>query len=1279
MRPVLLLFLCVLLASLPNAHAQATWENRTAAAGIGGILNDVAWGNGLFVAVGTNTAFGLIHSSPDGITWANHTQTANIGGILNGVAFGDGRFVAVGTNTAFGLIASSTNGTSWTNHTSATSVGGILHDVAFGNGVWVAVGETGGPGVIVTSTNGTTWTNRTSTANVAGILNAVTFADGKFVVVGTNGSLVVFATSTNGTNWNVHTSTAAIGGVAYDVIHDGTQFIATGDGTPSGGSTIAHVLTSPDGISWTSRTSAAGIGGIGYGLGSGGGTTVMVGRTGGPGIIATTTNGTNWSNLTVASQAPGDLHGVARGTSRWVAVGTNNVNGVVMTSDAAGGGATPVFFDDVIEVSSTGGSFPAAVSAGAGVTWTVTKTAGWITLGGASGTGNGSVTVNVQSNNSAEARTATLTVGADTLRVNQSGAPLNAPVLDGFYMTDTGVVSLSWNQIFVAGGYQLERRINPDGPFAQIAQPAPASATSVNDSNISGGVRYDYRVRAVAGQLNSDWSNIVTVGAPPDIPGNLAATARNASQIQLTWTDVSGEQGYLIYRETEDGSFFDQIARVPANEVRYIDSGLEPSRTYRYQIEAESEVFGRTSPPASATTAVEARSIEWSKAENASARGYYGVAIGNGTAVLVGAEGRVTTSPDLVVWTEKTPPGAKTLRAITFAQNRFVTVGDSGVIFGSTDGATWSPATSPTTQNLVGIAFSQNLWVAVGEGGALLTSPDATAWTSQTSPAAAGFANVFAGGSKFVAIEDTGRFLTSDNGLTWRQTRAGAPPDATPPFFWTRTAGAFGGNAYSVVGPNSYHSFGPNAETWSEQNDSRNHYFEAVAYGAGKFVAVGINGSTGSSTTGQGYLSGPIQETTLRCIAYGFNKFVAAGERGLIATSTSGTAWTTAQQPEGTEANLTTVVPGNGQLVVFGEGDLASVTMRNRFDGAGWIVQPFTVAGIEFIPRVNDAIYAAGQYVAVGAEGIISTSPDGQTWTTRRTRQPGVFNDNFYGIAAGQNRLIVGGGNDPLMRSDDAGVTWTAIPGLPNQFTAWNLTYGPRWVSHFGGSGSVRMNYSDDGLTWKPGLITGSGGNASTLTFGGLDGEPLHVAAGAQFGGGSPQAMLSWDGRNWNAVEAVGIDSYIEAIAYGSGVFVAVSQNGSRVWASLDGTHWEPAPAGFLPAQIGGFRDVAYFQGSFYAVGTAGLILRLDISSSAGPPVVTPADVEIVNLGGTFRLRWPSSIGLKYQVLGRANPATGTWTPAGNSMSGTGGILEFNASPPAGEKSWFWIVVTSLE
>jgi hypothetical protein len=67
--------------------AGTTWTLRN----LGNPLGGVAYGNGLFVAVGWN---GAILTSPDGVTWTQ--RTSGTGNGLNGVAYGNGRFVAVG-------------------------------------------------------------------------------------------------------------------------------------------------------------------------------------------------------------------------------------------------------------------------------------------------------------------------------------------------------------------------------------------------------------------------------------------------------------------------------------------------------------------------------------------------------------------------------------------------------------------------------------------------------------------------------------------------------------------------------------------------------------------------------------------------------------------------------------------------------------------------------------------------------------------------------------------------------------------------------------------------------------------------------------------------------------------------------------------------------------------------------------------------------------------------------------------------------------------------------
>lgn len=1255
--------------------AQSTWTDRTAGAGIGGILHDVAFGNGAFVAVGTNTSAALVYSSPDGVVWSDRTAALGRGGILNGVTFANGRFVAVGTNTAAGLFASSTDGAVWTDHAPSPGIGGVFNAVAYGNGVWVAVGQTGSLAAIATSPDGTTWTARTTTAGVGGDLKGITFANGKFVAVGTNGSLVVLATSTNGQSWSVHTSTNGIGGVANDVTFDGAQFIATGDGTPGFGSTTALILTSVDGISWTNRTAGAGLGGIGHGIASGGGTTVVVGRTSAAGLLATSIDPVTWANLSSVVAAPGDLNAVVRGDHAWVAVGTNTASGVVVTSPtgAGGSGSGAVFVDDALAVPNTGGSFTVAVTAGAGVSWTATTASDWISLGSPTGTGDGSFSAFVQFNVSAETRAGSILVGADTLPVNQVGTPLQVPRPTASFDTNTGAIELRWNFISSTEGYEIERRIGPNGAFVPWMTLNDRAVTTVSDPDPVGAREYAYRIRSIAGSQASAWSETVVVSTPPDIPGGLTATSRNASQIELTWNDVSGETGYLLYRANGDETFFRIVARLDPDETTFIDSGLDPSTPYQYQIEAESSrSFGRRSGAVTATTETQTRSIVWDRAESVGARDYYGIAAGAGVAVAVGSQGRTTISSDGWSWTEVTPTTRRTLRAVDFGGGHFVAVGDRGTILHSSDGSVWTAASSMVSEDLSGVAYFAGTWYAVGLEGALLTSTDGLNWSSGPRPAQAGFVDIFAG-DRLVATEETGRVVMSEDGTSWVASRAEVPPETTEPFFWTRTAGAFGGGAYALVGPNSYHSSSADALSWVEHAGGSFNYYEAVAYGADRFVAVGLNGRTGSSQTGAGYVSGLDADESLFAITHAFGHFIAAGARGLIVASPDGFTWTKQQDPEGTAATLTTVAAGGGRLVAFGSLDFGAVSVRNAGDGNGWIEADFSVPGLQFDPQVWDATYVNGQFIAVGSEGLIATSPGGETWTVQRTAAQDAFGDSLRSVAGDNSQLLVGGGVDGLLRSTDAAGTWSPVPDLPNSFTPWNLAYGARWVGQFGGAGTLRLHSSVDGLVWNTAIVVGQGGNVSTLVAGTLQGEPLHLGVGTDFSGASPEALVSWDGRNWRAREALGVDGPVDALAYGANLFVAVGRGGAYVWASLDGVTWEPAPAGFLPEVVdlqGGFRDIVYADGQFYAVGFGGLIAELNISASdfalAIPTVTTTLSPT------TLRLSWPGSAAYTYQVLERSELDSGSWTPVGAVIAGADGTLsvDITLSPASGRRFW---------
>jgi hypothetical protein len=92
-------------------------------------VNDVAYGNGRFIAVSQN---GGIYSSDDGADW---DEVISPGGpVLSGVCYGSDRFVAVG---AAGTIKWSLSGASWTTATAPKETGSLIA-VAYGSGTFVA-------------------------------------------------------------------------------------------------------------------------------------------------------------------------------------------------------------------------------------------------------------------------------------------------------------------------------------------------------------------------------------------------------------------------------------------------------------------------------------------------------------------------------------------------------------------------------------------------------------------------------------------------------------------------------------------------------------------------------------------------------------------------------------------------------------------------------------------------------------------------------------------------------------------------------------------------------------------------------------------------------------------------------------------------------------------------------------------------------------------------------------------------------------------------------------
>src|SRR5689334_7537856 len=73
---------------------------------------------------------------------------------------------------------------------------------------------------------------------------------------------------------------------------------------------------------------------------------------------------------------------------------------------------------------------------------------------------------------------------------------------------------------------------------------------------------------------------------PPNPPRQLRASAVSLFEIDLSWTDTSGnEDGFKIERST-DGIHFTQIAQVLANTSTFRNTGLFPNTRYWYRVRA---------------------------------------------------------------------------------------------------------------------------------------------------------------------------------------------------------------------------------------------------------------------------------------------------------------------------------------------------------------------------------------------------------------------------------------------------------------------------------------------------------------------------------------------------------------------------------------------------------------------------------------------------------------------------------------------------------------------
>ncbi len=163
-------------------------------------------------------------------------------------------------------------------------------------------------------------------------------------------------------------------------------------------------------------------------------------------------------------------------------------------------------------------------------------------------------------------------------------------------------VDVAWtNNSSAQTGFKIER--STDNESWTVLGTALASQQSYQDTTVSAGTQYYYRVRAVGAGGDSQPSDSAAVTSVPVAPGNLqTSTAANPS-VTLNWNDVAAETGFNLHRSTDGGQSWTSIGSTLAGVTTFTDTTSVEDASYLYAVSAINAGGESTlSQPASATT-----------------------------------------------------------------------------------------------------------------------------------------------------------------------------------------------------------------------------------------------------------------------------------------------------------------------------------------------------------------------------------------------------------------------------------------------------------------------------------------------------------------------------------------------------------------------------------------------------------------------------------------------------------------------------------------------------
>lgn len=369
----------------------------------------------------------------------------------------------------------------------------------------------------------------------------------------------------------------------------------------------------------------------------------------------------------------------------------------------------------------------------------------------------------------------------------------------------------------------------------------------------------------------------------------------------------------------------------------------------------------------------------------------------------------------------------------------------------------------------------------------------------------------------------------------------------------------------ATIGSTSYYDLATSTDaiTWTIRNTGTASIKRGVAFGNSLYACC-VTGGLITSTDLVSWTSRAISGATgvqINSVAFGNSVFSVVGG-SVMASSTDGVTFSAIPSVPFGGAQAISVIFNGSIFITQG----SSICIGTSTDAITW-----TTGDPGLFSSFGTAIAFGDKFIGVGqsqASPTLLSSTDFNTWTTRNAQTT----TTTLNTALFANSIYVIGGNGGVIRSSTDGITWTSrTSGTSSDINV--LTYGTVYVLATNGGG---ISTSTDIITWNA-RTSNTSSSINALTFG-----TLYVYAG---NGGV--LYSSTDATTWD-VRTSGTTSTIRCLTYSSALgLYAYCGNGGALATSTDATTWTARTS---PFAADGLFSICWGNGLFILGVTAGRI-----------------------------------------------------------------------------------------